>query len=59
MQSGKKRRTLYGDIRNGSSSIPTRIWSKSQYLGEQVQWTEGAVNAEHGQIVFLSTTASL
>jgi hypothetical protein len=55
MQSGKKR-NLFGDIRNGSSGISTTVWRMSQYPGDQIQWTESAVNAGHGQIVFLSTT---
>jgi hypothetical protein len=55
MQS-EKEKNLLGDIRNGISGISTAVWHMSQYPGDQIQWTESAVNAGHGQIVFLSTT---
>jgi hypothetical protein len=55
----EKKRNPFVDIRNGSSGIFTKVWRMSQHPGDQIHWTEGALNAGHGKIVFLSTTDSL
>jgi hypothetical protein len=51
----QNRKGMFGDICSGSSGIPTRVQIKSQYPGVQMQWTKGAANVAHGQIMCLAT----